>query len=85
MLKPFEFNEKVALEVILYIANKSQKPTFHHIAKLLYFADKSHLCQYGRFICGDNYIAMKNGPVPSHACVRHRRSPPVRCWSGHAP
>lgn len=66
MLKPFEFNEKVALEVILYIANKSQKPTFHHIAKLLYFADKLHLCQYGRFICGDNYIAMKNGPVPSH-------------------
>ncbi len=66
MLNPFKFNEKVALETILYIATHSQNPNFIHIAKLMYFADKVHLARYGRFICGDSYIAMKNGPVPSN-------------------
>jgi uncharacterized phage-associated protein len=31
----------------------------------MYFADKLHLEKYGRFVCGDNYVAMKHGPVPS--------------------
>ena len=30
-------------------------------------ADKDHLEKYGRLICGDRYIAMKHGPVPSGA------------------
>lgn len=60
-----EFDQKVALEAILYLADKSASPTFHHIAKLLYFADRMHLERYGRFICGDRYVAMKHGPVPS--------------------
>lgn len=60
-----EFDQKVALEAILYLAEHSASPTFHHIAKLLYFADRMHLEQYGRFICGDRYVAMKHGPVPS--------------------
>ncbi len=32
---------------------------------MMYFADRLHLERYGRFICGDSYVAMKNGPVPS--------------------
>jgi uncharacterized phage-associated protein len=35
--------------------------------KVLYFADKYHLQDYGRLITGDMYIAMKDGPVPSGA------------------
>jgi len=35
------------------------------IVKLLFFCDKLHLIKYGRTITGDNYIAMKNGPVGS--------------------
>jgi uncharacterized phage-associated protein len=31
----------------------------------MYFADKFHLGEYGRFICGDWYVAMKSGPTPS--------------------
>jgi len=65
MPSPFEFDEKVAIEAILFIAVRLRQPTFHRIAKLFYFADKAHLAQYGRFICGDHYIAMKHGPVPS--------------------
>ena len=33
--------------------------------KIIYFADKVHLQKYGRLICGDAYVAMKDGPVPS--------------------
>lgn len=65
MINPFEFDAKVAVEAILFVANKSQDPTFHHIVKLLYFADRLHLRRYGRLICGDEYVAMKHGPVPS--------------------
>ena len=34
---------------------------------VLLFADKKHLERYGRFITGDTYSAMENGPVPSFA------------------
>jgi uncharacterized phage-associated protein len=65
MLSLFTFNEKTAVEAILYIVTHSRQPTFHRIAKLFYFADLCHLGRYGRFICGDSYLAMKQGPVPS--------------------
>ncbi len=59
------FDAEKALEVILYIAEKTQTPTLYYIGKILYFADKAHLQKYGRLICGDSYVAMKLGPVPS--------------------
>ncbi len=62
---PFQFNLDKGLETILYIIQNGAQPTFHHISKVIYFADKIHLEKYGRFICGDRYIAMKHGPVPS--------------------
>lgn len=61
----FRFEPQVAVEAVLYIAHRSQDPTSHHISKILYFADRLHLSRFGRFICGDTYIAMQNGPVPS--------------------
>ncbi|MGH7496812.1 MAG: Panacea domain-containing protein [bacterium] len=54
-----------AVEVILYIAKRAPRPDIYHVCKILYFADKKHLERYGRFICGESYVAMKNGPVPS--------------------
>lgn len=65
MENPFKVDSQKALEVILYIAEKAQIPDVYHIGKVLYFADLAHLEKYGRFICGDHYIAMKDGPVPS--------------------
>lgn len=65
MKHPFDFNLEKGTESILYIIENGTQPTFHHVSKVLYFADKEHLERYGRFICGDSYIAMKNGPVPS--------------------
>lgn len=35
------------------------------VAKLLFFADKDHLLQFGRPIIGDEYFCLPYGPVPS--------------------
>ncbi|MEM9544257.1 MAG: Panacea domain-containing protein [Cyanobacteria bacterium P01_E01_bin.42] len=65
MEHPFFFNAEKGIEAILYIIENGTEPTFLHISKVMYFADRKHLEKYGRFICGDRYIAMKKGPVPS--------------------
>lgn len=59
------FDRDKALEAILFIAKDLDNPTFHSISKMLYLSDKLHLQEYGRLICGDRYIAMEYGPVPS--------------------
>lgn len=65
VIAPFTFDEITAVETILYIANRVNDPTFHRVSKIIYFADKAHLEKYGRLICGDSYVAMRHGPVPS--------------------
>lgn len=61
----FRFDEEKAVNVVLLILQKVGKINRHKLAKILYFADQNHLVKYGRPILGDNYIAMKHGPVPS--------------------
>lgn len=63
----FHFDPDKAVEIILYVAGRVRDPGFHRVSKILYFADREHLAAYGRFICGDSYVAMKHGPVPSGA------------------
>lgn len=65
MMRNCDFDKDAALTAVLYIASNVAKPTFHTISKVMYFADKHHLENFGRFISGDNYVAMKHGPVPS--------------------
>jgi hypothetical protein len=62
--RPFRFDPEKGLEVLLYIASHLNED-FYRVLKALYFADKKHLENYGRLICGDHYIAMKSGVVPS--------------------
>ncbi|MEO6666974.1 MAG: Panacea domain-containing protein, partial [Nitrospiria bacterium] len=63
--KFFRFDPEKALQAILFVARMLPGATFHQISKIIYFADKAHLQKYGRLICGDTYVAMKHGPVPS--------------------
>lgn len=63
--RPFRFDAEKALEVIVYISKHIHINDIYHVLKALYFADKEHLEHFGRLICGDDYIAMPNGPVPS--------------------
>lgn len=60
------FREEIAIEAILYIANRVERKDIHKICKILYYADQRHLSKYGRSITGDTYIAMAYGPVPSN-------------------
>ena len=62
----FTHNLEKAVEAILWIANQRQgEIDVYTIVKVLFFADFYHLNKYGRTICGDNYVALENGPVPS--------------------
>ena len=61
----YRFDAEKAAEVLLYIAE--EQSDVYKALKILYFADKQHLARYGRFICGDSYVAMSHGPVPSGA------------------
>jgi uncharacterized phage-associated protein len=63
--RPFKFDPDKALEVFLYISRRAPVPDIYHVLKVLYFADRHHLGDYGRLICGDEYFALKDGPVPS--------------------
>lgn len=62
----FVFDNQKTIEVILYIANRRPDPTIRDIVKLIYLADKTSLENYGRFVTGDRYVAMRQGPVPSN-------------------
>jgi uncharacterized phage-associated protein len=64
---PFPFDKEKALETLLYVAQKAPRPDRFHLCKIIYFADKDHLENFGRFVFGDYYTAMQHGPVPSGA------------------
>jgi uncharacterized phage-associated protein len=59
------FSPEKALEAILHIAAKLKIPTIHEVLKVRYFADKLHLSHFGWMASGDDYVAMKFGPVGS--------------------
>jgi uncharacterized phage-associated protein len=63
--RPFRFDPDKGLEVLLYVSNRIANKNVYWVLKAPYFADKYHLESCGRFICGDHYVAMKSGPVPS--------------------
>lgn len=60
------FAPEQAVEAVLYLAERLAQPTLHEVLKLRYFADKIHLANYGFLPSGDNYVAMKFGPVASN-------------------
>ena len=62
----FKFQQDKALAAIELLAEKGISDLSKgKIAKLLFFADKKHLVQYGRTITGDWYAALPHGPIPS--------------------
>ena len=60
-----QFDKEKSLNALLYVANRVQRKDFHKIFKIIYFADRQHLADWGRPITGDTYIAMEAAPVPS--------------------
>ena len=62
----FNFNESKTVEALVFVATRWPGITPFFVAKVLFFADRDHLRAYGRPVTGDVYIAMAEGPVPSH-------------------
>ena len=60
-----QFDKTTTLNALLFVANRVKRKDFHKIFKIIYFADRQHLADWGRPITGDTYIAMEAGPVPS--------------------
>lgn len=65
MAVQFNLNSQKALEAIVYLANKKPDMTQYYFMKMMFYADKFHLNEFGLPIIGDKYIKMKDGPVPS--------------------
>lgn len=61
----FQFDEAKGVEALAYIADAWPGITPFFASKVLFFAEKAHLNQYGRPIVADTFIAMPHGPVPS--------------------
>lgn len=62
-------NYRRILETILFLIQEAKKRgmyvTEYDIDKSIFVADVTHLNKYGRPITFDNFVAMKDGPVPS--------------------
>lgn len=71
---PDTFDAKKAVAAIVLLVQETQA-MMYSVMKMLYLADKAHLEKHGRFITGDRYVAMQQGPVPSRAydLVKHAR------------
>lgn len=61
----YRINYEKAIETLVWLANKNPNIDIYHIAKILYFAEKTHLNRYGRPIIGATYTRMDFGQCPS--------------------
>ena len=61
----FRIDWAKVVEAIDFVATLKPGVTQYYIGKILFFADREHLLDYGRPITGDRYVAMEHGPVPS--------------------
>lgn len=61
----FQFDADKFMQAAVYLTEQCPAMTKMKLFKLLFFADKKHLCEYGRPIVGGRYVAMKDGPVHS--------------------
>lgn len=73
------FDVEKAVAAVAFLVEKT-RATMYGVMKMLYLADKLHLERYGRFISGDRYVAMEQGPVPSRTynMVKHVRGDELR-------
>jgi uncharacterized phage-associated protein len=66
----FDFSlDKLINAIVLFCDRHIADLTKLKVAKLLYFADKKHLLEYGRPILGDVYWCLDFGPIPSAALL----------------
>jgi len=62
-----KFDSDKAIEAIAYVISQlpDKNKSIYFVVKMFYYADKNHLERYGRQITGDEFAAMRDGPVGS--------------------
>ena len=58
-------NIKKLVTVLDYLALKLGSIDKLKAVKLLYYIDKNHFIEYGRFVTNDTYLKLPYGPVPT--------------------
>jgi uncharacterized phage-associated protein len=71
----FKMNWQKAVEGVHLLASIQRGISPYYVAKIFFYADKEHMMDWGRSICGDFYVAMENGPVPSNVYNLIKREP----------
>ena len=61
-----KFDARKAVAALTYLVREASD-NLYTLMKMLYVADKKHLSIAGRFLAGDDYIAMEQGATPSGA------------------
>lgn len=59
------FDYEKATQALLYVVVELKNPGFHQTFKVLYFAEREYLREWGNTLLGDNFVKMTDGPVPS--------------------
>ncbi|MBQ5979403.1 MAG: SocA family protein [Bacteroidales bacterium] len=59
-------SQRELIEIVLYILNKTGGLDYYHVFKILYFAQKDYLSQWGHRLIQDDFCALENGPVPTN-------------------
>jgi hypothetical protein len=70
----FSLNKEKTIEALVYLASARPGVDVFHACKVLFYTDLNHFRRYGRPVTGDQYYAMKDGPVPSFAYDVVRRN-----------
>lgn len=76
-----KFSIRKILQMLFYIqssplATSSTSDYIMYMLKIIFFADRYHIRNYGLTASGDFYYGMKNGPVASSTCdVLHNKLP----------
>jgi uncharacterized phage-associated protein len=53
------------LKWLCIFLKKTKGVDLYHLFKIMYFADRAHLAEWGCRITDDNYHALPHGPVPT--------------------
>lgn len=71
----FDFDPEKFVSAATYLTSRCPDMTKMKLFKLLFYADKHHLAEFGRPVIGDKYVKMEWGPVPSasYDIIKRRR------------
>lgn len=72
------FEQRTLIEIVLYILTKTKGLDYYHVFKVLYFAQKIKMSEWGMRLISDDFFALENGPVPTALYDVIKRKKPLK-------